>query len=110
MKQLHKILGAELMLAISEAGESDLYPAGFFNWLQYNEHIWAQFELHALTMSAKRKRYSARTIIEVMRWNSDLREQQKKPLFKMSNNMIPGMARLWMKKHGTSHPKFFDLR
>lgn len=85
------------------------FPEGFFRWMQYNAHIWNQFERHALTMAAKRERYSARTIIEVMRWNSDLREQQGKPLFKLSNNMIPGLARLWMAKHSLDHPKFFQL-
>ena len=55
-----------------------------------------------------RKRYSARTIIEVLRWDSDLREKNK--LFKISNNMVPGMARLWMARYGRKHPRFFNLR
>ena len=74
----------------------------------YN-HIWNQFEEHGLTMARKRLRYSARTIIEVMRWNSDIREEQGKPLFKLSNNMTPGLARLWMAKHGDQYPKFFQI-
>ena len=85
----------------------DEYPEGFFWWLRENFHIWKEFEERAYTMAAvaKRPRYSARTIIEVMRWNSDIRE--KKPLFKLSNNMTPGLARLWMAKHGKDFPKFF---
>ena len=88
----------------------DLYPEGFFWWLSANPHIWKAFEEKAYIMAAvaKRPRYSARTIVEVMRWDSDLREN--KPLFKISNNMVPGMARLWMHKHGKNHPKFFSLR
>lgn len=87
----------------------DDYPEGFFRWLSENQHIWKAFEEKAYIMAAvaKRPRYSARTIIEVMRWDSDLREN--KPLFKLSNNMVPGLARLWMAKHGKNHPKFFTL-
>ena len=86
------------------------YPEGFFHWLRNNQHIWKAFEEKAYIMAAvaKRPRYSARTIIEVMRWDSDVRE--KKPLFKISNNMVPGLARLWMAKHGANHPKFFSVR
>jgi len=105
MKLLHEIMGHDLMGRIHDSRLD--YPDGFFHWLQFNSHIWEQFEKHGLTMAGKRKRYSARTIIEVMRWNSDIRE--KKKLFKLSNNMTPGLARLWMAKHGEDHPKFFTL-
>lgn len=105
MKLLHEIIPADVLCKLRRND----YPDGFFNWLQYNEHIWLQFELYAHTMAAKRDRYSARTIIEVMRWNSDLREQQGKPLFKISNNMTPGLARLWMTRHAHKYPKFFQI-
>lgn len=84
------------------------YPDGFFLWLQENRHIWKDFEQKALEMAQVRDRYSARTLVEVMRWHSDLRE--KRPLFKLSNNMTPGMARLWMAKHSEHHPKFFLIQ
>ena len=85
------------------------YPEGFFHWLSQNQHIWEAFERRAYQMAlVGRKRYSARTIIEVLRWDSDLREKNK--LFKISNNMVPGMARLWMAKYGRKHPRFFNLR
>jgi len=105
MKRLQEILHIDFLRTL----EKEKYPEGFFHWLQFNEHIWEQFERHGLTMAAKRQRYSARTIIEVMRWNSDLREKQGKALFKLSNNMTPGLARLWMAKHKLDHPKFFQL-
>jgi hypothetical protein len=84
------------------------YPEGFFQWLQTNRDIWKEFEAMALKMAKRRTRYSARTIVEVMRWNTDLREKPD-VTFKLSNNMTPGMARLWMRKHGKRHPKFFSL-
>ena len=105
MKRISEFISTDVLNRLNP----DVYPEGFFHWLQFNEHIWLQFERHALTMAAKRDRYSARTIIEVMRWNSDLREQQGKPLFKLSNNMTPGLARLWMAKHGNRNSKFFQI-
>ena len=84
------------------------YPEGFFKWISDNQKIWKAFEAKALQMARVRKRYSARTIVEVLRWNTDLR--QTDVLFKISNNMTPGMARLWMQKHGARHPGFFLIQ
>lgn len=88
----------------------DKYPEGFFHWLAENQHIWKAFEEKAYIMAAVvgRKRYSARTIIEVMRWDSDLADKEQ--LFKINDHAIPGLSRLWMAKHGKNFPKFFELR
>lgn len=85
------------------------YPEGFFHWLQFNDHVWKMFEEYALQMAQHRKRFSARTIVEVMRWNNTIR-QKKDKTFKLSNNMTPGLARLWMAKYGDRYPKFFSLQ
>lgn len=85
------------------------YPEGFFFWLHHNLHVWNQFEEYALQMAQHRKRFSARTIVEVMRWNNTIR-QNKDKTFKLSNNMTPGMARLWMAKYKYRYPKFFALQ
>jgi len=91
------------------AHEED-YPEGFFNWLSNNQHIWKAFEEKAYIMAAivRRQHYSARTIIEVLRWDSDLKE--KDATFKINDHAIPGLSRLWMAKHGKNFPKFFELR
>lgn len=108
MKNLRQILGDDLMRQLPP--EKDKFPDGFFWWLKNNDHLWKTFEEKAYLMAAVggRPRYSARTIIEVMRWDTDLCE--KEPMFKISNNMVPGLARLWMVKHGQSYPKFFQIR
>jgi len=85
------------------------YPARFFKWLEDNEHIWIAFEKQALRMASIRSHYSARTIIEVLRWNSDISEGSNE-LFKINDHCIPGLSRLWMSKHGKKHPKFFEHR
>jgi hypothetical protein len=94
-------------LRLSDLDKDD-YPTGFFWWLRENFHIWEAFEKQALRMAAIRSRYSARTIIEVMRWNSDLAD--KTTLFKINDHAIPGLSRMWMAKHGDDHPKFFEMR
>lgn len=102
---LRKSIGLDLLKQLTK----DDYPEGFFHWMQFNSHIWEQFEAKALQMAKYRKRFSARTIIEVMRWHNTIR-QEKDVTFKISNNIVPGLARLWMAKHGLDHPKFFDMR
>lgn len=87
----------------------DPYPSGFWYWLNNNREIYREFENRALRMARiGRNRYSAKTIVEVMRWETDLRE--KNNLFKINNNYTAGMARLWMATHGETYPKFFQLR
>ena len=85
------------------------YPAGFFHWLNSNKHIYRAFSNKALAMARTgRPRYSARTLVEVLRWDTDLADTST--TFKIDNDMIPGMARLWLKIWGTDYPKFFALR
>lgn len=110
MKLLHEILGHDMMMDMMRTGQRDKFPEGFFHWLQYNHHIWTEFEKLASQMAVRqmRIRYSARTIVEVMRWNTNLREGPD-ITFKLSNNMVPGLARLWMVKHGERYPLFFQL-
>ena len=83
------------------------YPLGFFRWLEDNGEVWQRFEIQALKMARVRKHYSARTLIEVLRWYSDLKDTDK--TFKLNNNIAPGLARLFMEKHGKKHPHFFQL-
>ena len=85
------------------------YPVGFFRWVNTFEGkaVWNDFEARALEMAQVRKRYSASAIAQVIRWHTALRGGDD---FKINNNWIPGLARLWLKKHGRSHPGFFELR
>ena len=87
----------------------DPYPEGFWHWLSKNEHIYKAFKVEAIRMGLTgRKRYSARTIIEVLRWNSDLRDNEV--TFKINDHYTPGMARLFMNEYGGRFPEFFELR
>lgn len=85
------------------------YPPGFFQWFMSAEGIavWQEFERRALTMAQRRDRYSARTIMEVIRWETELKDGSV--LFKISNNWVPGLARYWMRLHGKRYPRFFSL-
>lgn len=87
----------------------DEYPDGFWHWLPKNSRVYREFERRALQMARTgRKRYSARTIIEILRWDSDIADSEK--TFKINGNYVPGMARLFMATHGTAYPRFFELR
>lgn len=87
----------------------DPYPEGFWHWLSKNDHVYRAFKVEAIRMALTgRKRYSARTIVEVMRWNSDLRDHEV--TFKLNDHYTPGMARLFMNEYGERFPGFFELR
>ena len=90
--------------------QADLnYPAGFFLWLKKNQKIYNEFEKQALRMaSLGRKRYSAKTIFEVIRWHTDLQDTDGQ--FNLNNNYTSGCARLFMEQHGDKYPEFFRLR
>lgn len=88
---------------------NDGYPAGFWKWLKENEHIYLAFKIEAIRMALTgRKRYSARTIVEVLRWQTDLRDSDT--TFKINDHYTPGMARLFLAEYGKRFPEFFQLR
>lgn len=88
---------------------TDGFPAGFSKWLSENKRIYAAFKVKALEMALSgRKRYSARTIVEVIRWNTDLSDSGI--TFKINDHYTPGMAKLFMREFGDRYPEFFQLR
>jgi hypothetical protein len=87
----------------------DSYPANFFRWIQDNKHIYAAFKVRALEMALTgRKRYSARTIVELIRWTTDLKDSEL--TFKINDHYTPGMARMFMAEYSHKYPDFFELR
>lgn len=98
-----------LFIQIPHPSERQGYPAGFFAWLDTTEgmSIWRSFEAKALMMARMRERYSAMAIAQVIRWETDLQDGTE---FKLNNNWVPGLARLWMYNHGEGYPDFFQLR
>lgn len=85
------------------------YPEGFSEWLRLNQRIYSAFRSRALQMALRgRPRYSARTIVETIRWETDLREAEV--TFKINDHFTPGMARLFMAEFGARFPRFFELR
>ncbi len=85
------------------------YPNGFWRWHAENPHIYKAFRVMAIRMALMgRKRYSARTIIEVIRWNSEIKDSTVH--FKINDHYTPGLARLFMRDYHNKWPKFFELR
>lgn len=88
---------------------ADSYPAGFWRWFNANYRIYDEFEKRALEMARTgRRRYSAKTLFEVLRWHTDLKDSDEQ--FSLNNNYTSGCARLFMERHGKDLPGFFQLR
>ena len=74
-------------------------PSGFDRWLAENRHIYRKFV--ALALQAKDRgmeHWSARAVIQVMRWRMQIRERGDAQ-FKINNNYTPGLARLAMQQY-----------
>lgn len=86
-----------------------LYRPGFYTWLIANYHTWLCFNARAESIRrAGYQTYSARTIIESLRFESDIWEQSMGGCsVTISNNQIPDMARLYNQVHAV---QFFKLR
>lgn len=83
-----------------------LFRPGFWDWLVCNFHIWQSFERKAdLVRERGRKHYSARTIVESMRYDTTLTDDDV--FFKINGNNVPDLARLYNHLAGVD---FFAIR
>lgn len=95
------------LLSFVEAHPEKFRP-DFADWLKANPVIWMEFDKHATELrQAGRRNFSARTIIEVIRWNSAIRS--KGDIFKINNNWAPDLARLFLMLHPEANG-LFSLR
>lgn len=86
--------------------QPELFRAGFALWLAENPQVWQRFLAMAQQVRGHGRRvYSARTIVETMRWKTDVGEISGP--WKLNNNWVPSMARLFNVIHGID---FFQER
>lgn len=90
----------------------DGYPsnvvARFKTWHHQNPHIYEQFKTLANQMRVRgRQRYSARTIIEKMRWDYDIKTTGD--VFEINGDFVPIYVRLLIHDH-PEFAGFFELR
>lgn len=77
------------------AAAPERYRPEFFSWLKENLHVWDAFARECDLLRARgRTHYSARTVIEVLRHNSAVREAAGE--YKISNDNVPDLARLYL--------------
>jgi hypothetical protein len=77
----------------------------FDSWLKENSKIFESFCQEALKAKTKGfNHYSARTIIEFLRHHTNLREASGG--FKINNDAVPYMARLFCKQYPHAHDLF----
>lgn len=85
------------------------FSDGFYLWLIDNYAVFEYFERSAIQVSDKGfKHYSARTIVEVMRHRTNIREIGD-GTWKLNNNRTPEMAKLFMLLH-PEYRGFFEFR
>lgn len=72
---------------------AEQFRPDFIPYLRENLHVYSAFEREALRIAARRERYSARTIVEVLRHNSALEEIGSE--WKLNDSWTPHLARLF---------------
>ena len=86
------------------------FRADFMSWLSSNWHVWLAFEAEADKVWERgRRHYSARTIYEVLRHESALRQDAPGEEWKLNNNQVPDLARLYTLMH-PDRADFFETR
>jgi hypothetical protein len=89
-------------------GFSDRFKPDFGEWLFANMHVWEAFEREAERVWATgRRHYSSRTLWEVMRHETTLRERDGE--FKLNNDRAPDIARLYLLMY-PDRDGFFETR
>lgn len=89
-------------------GYPDHVVRRFLEWHRNNPHVYQEFKKLTFKMAGTgRKRYSARTIVEVMRWHYDL--QTTGDVFGVNDNFTPIYVRLLIHDH-PEYRNFFELR
>lgn len=84
------------------------FRPNFAGWLAANMHVWRAFEREANRVWERgRRHYSARTIGEVLRHESALREAGGQ--WKLNNSIFPDLARLY-RLWNPSRASLFDTR
>jgi len=79
-------------------------------YLDENPEVFRLFEREAMRCIKKGFRhYSARTIMEFLRHNSNLEADPLK-VFKINNDLIPTLARDFMAVHPEAPDGFFEMR
>ena len=97
-------------LALAQVAlNEDQFMPDFYDWLKENYRIFSHFEDEGLaSYAAGFEHYSARTIVEVMRHKTNLREIGDGQ-WKLNDHRTPDMARLYLLLH-PGHKGFFELR
>ena len=71
-----------------------------------NPQIWEAFEEKALQAAKTRDRFGARTIMEIIRWETAVRGEGR---WKVHHGMAPYYARFFMQEH-PEHGQFFSTK
>lgn len=79
----------------------------FKAWHLLNPHVYQEFVRLAVMMKARRSKYSARTIIEKMRWDFDI--QTTGDVFEINGDFVPLYVRLLIHNR-PEFAGFFELR
>lgn len=90
--------------------KQDHFRRDFMDWMVLNYAIWIGFEAEADRIWSRGfRRWSGRTIGEYLRHETALREGPNEHGWKLNNNILPDLSRLYMMMH-PDRADFFETR
>lgn len=78
----------------------------FLEWHRANPLVWFHFERVALEAIKKGKKFGAKAIGEIVRWEADFEQGEE---FKLNNNYLSYYARIFAAKY-PAHRDYFEFR
>lgn len=106
-----KIYQKRLAINVLVRGNPAQFRNDFVDWLEQNfDSAWLPFEREASRIwKSGRRHYSARTIAEWLRHETSVKEVPNEHGFKLNNNIVPDLARLYELVH-PDRDGFFERR
>ena len=105
-----RIYRKRLAVNVLVRGNAAQFRADFVDWLELNWAIWLAFEEEASRAWGRGFRhFGARNIAEHIRYETKLREGPNEHGFKLNNNQVPDLARLYELVH-PDRGGFFERR
>lgn len=75
------------------------YEEGYRRWLETHEKVFRLFEVYALEMMQRKRRFGIAALLERVRWEVRMTWEKDEDGYKINNNHKPYIARDLIAKH-----------
>lgn len=103
---MRKIDARLIPTLLMREGAEEAQADAFLKWLTENRASWEAFEKYTLELIGSGKKLGAKAVAERVRWDIEIERGEE---FKVNNNFVSLMARLFLIKY-PEHKEYFETR